>query len=143
MYYEYAHNVKDRGKIVSQEKLPALIKDSRDKGLELYLSTYLYDDELLEHMKAFRTVKSYKGIYHLPSIILDIDNHTTTKKEKLDEVLFLSFFKEKLDELITTFKIDEDLIQIWFSGRGYHVILPDIFEILIPPISPVTKERPS
>jgi KaiC/GvpD/RAD55 family RecA-like ATPase len=89
---------------------------------ELYRSYYTYDDNILEHRKLYKTVKGYEGILFLDNIIIDID-----KKESTDEdVLFRTqLFVERLCE---DWKFDRNELRIWYSGRGYHIVFPDIFK---------------
>jgi len=73
-------------------------------------------------MQQYKTVRGYVGKMWLDMIVIDID-----KGEDTDAgVLYRSqCFVQKLEE---DWKLDRNEIQIFFSGRGYHISFPDIFK---------------
>lgn len=88
---------------------------------ELYRSYYTYDEMILEHMKLYKTVRGYTGKVWLDNIVIDIDKGDDTN----EGVLYRSqCFVQKLED---DWKLDRNEIQIFFSGRGYHISFPDIF----------------
>lgn len=72
-------------------------------------------------MKLYKTVKGYTGTIWLDNITIDIDKG----KSSDDEVLYRTqIFVERLEE---DWKLDRNEIRIWYSGRGFHLVFPDIF----------------
>jgi hypothetical protein len=90
-------------------------------GEELYRSYYTFNADFPKHLETFKTVKSFKGKCYLDRIILDID-----KGENSDEYV-LERTRESIRNMIGGLEIPENYIQPWFSGRGYHIHLPNIF----------------
>jgi len=122
MYVEIAQgSVKNRNIIIPLDQLRQRMIDAREKGEELYRSYYLYDDDIIEHFKVRKTVKSYKGKYYLKEIILDIDKGDSTDKFVLERTR--EFVKILIDDL----GMDYEHFKIFYSGRGYHIHLADYF----------------
>lgn len=111
----------NRGIIIPLEDFAGAVKNARSKGMELYRSYYLYDEEVLEHMKIRKTVKGYKGKYYVDKLIFDIDKGSDSDDFVRNRVK--AFFEKLVDD----WKLSENMIGIWFSGRGYHITTPDIF----------------
>ncbi len=122
MFVEIAvGNVKNRNVIIPIDQLKQRIVDARESGAELYRSYYVFDDEILEHLKVRKTVKNYKGKYYLKQIVLDID-----KGDKTDE-LILTRAREFARALWEDWHMSEDHFKIFYSGRGYHFHMADYF----------------
>ena len=122
MFVEIAvGNVKTRNIIIPIERLKQRIVDARDKNEELYRSYYVFDDEILEHLKVRKTIRGYKGKYYLKQIILDID-----KGDRTDEITLIRA-KEFCEILTDDFKMDPYHFKIFYSGRGYHFHMADYF----------------
>lgn len=121
MYVELAkRGTSDRGYIVDVKDYVERINTAIQEKSELYRSYYQYDEEMLEHMKIRKTVKGYKGKYYLDRLLFDIDKSSDNDEGVLRRA---KMFIEKLYD----WKLDEDNIQIWYSGRGYHIVTPDFF----------------
>ena len=117
-YHELAvGSVSNRGIIVPASQVPSYIKDGKQ---ELYRSYFQYGPEILEHMKVLKSVRTYRGHYHISAIIFDIDKGPNTDQATLDTV------KAFVDRLKKEF-VSGDGIWVYFSGRGYHVQVPDFF----------------
>jgi len=84
---------------------------------ELYMSLYRFDKELLDHFRIRRTIANYQGKYSLPYILFDIDKGEASDSDLL---IFVNQFIEELD-------LPDEYIQPWFSGRGYHIVVPNLF----------------
>ena len=117
-YIEIAvRDPKNRGMIIPLIDL----KKQLQPKIELYRSYYTFDDQILEHRKAYKTASGYEGKMWLDNITIDIDKDKSTD----DEVLYRTqIFVERLWE---DWKLDRNEIRIWYSGRGYHITFPDIF----------------
>lgn len=131
-YVEYAiGKVSNRNLIVELKKLPLLIKTAQSEGKDLYRSYYCYDDDIIEHFKLYKTVRSFKGKYYLDNIKIDVDKGTKRgdTKEESDQKDQILLMKVRLlcEELIDNWKLEIDCIQCWYSGSGFHIIVPDFF----------------
>jgi len=84
---------------------------------EMYMSMYRYDEEVLKHFEIRKTIANYRGKHYLPHITFDID-----KGEASDEDL-LTYVRMFIEDL----ELDEEYIQPWYSGRGYHIVVPNLF----------------
>ena len=117
-YLEYAiGSVANRNREAKAQEFPDIVK--ANLGEEIYRSMFLYDEGILEHVKDNKTVANYKGIQSLDKILFDID-----KKDDGDNAILDTL--ELVNELIEE-KAEEDQIHVWFSGRGFHVVIPDYY----------------
>lgn len=85
----------------------------------LYRSIYSYDKEILDHMSIRKTVRNYRGKFYLDQIYFDIDKGVNSDQAVLDHA---KYFIDELD-------LPQEYVQIWFSGTGYHIVVPDLFNI--------------
>lgn len=120
-------SVSNRGIIVPIEEVHSFLKPNE----ELYVSYFSYDQDIVEHMKTYKTVKSFKGKHYLRNIIFDLDKGALTENALLELVRY--FINETLRD---EWKLDIDEIQPFFSGRGFHIHTSDFFgfkdEITLP-----------
>lgn len=109
---ELTNDFKKRGNLVPVEELKN--KDfSKDQW---FRSVYLFDNNIIKHMETTGSVARYDGIVYPEFIPIDIDNHP--------KVLTVDILRSILLDL-SDLGIDlESDIHIYFSGRGFHVILP-------------------
>lgn len=122
-YIEIAEgSVKNRGIIIPADKLWERITKSRENNEELYNSVWEFEDKILDHFKSYKTISSFKGKASIPYIIFDID-----KKEDTDE-----FVLRRAQEFVRRLEQDYDVrpeeLRIFYSGRGYHVYMPNYFK---------------
>jgi|15BtaG_2_1085339.scaffolds.fasta_scaffold00247_18 hypothetical protein len=82
---------------------------------EVYRSMFLLDDSIDE----CKSIKDYKGVYALDRILFDFDIKDDGNALVKEVLNFHSALIER--------GANKDLIQIWFSGRGFHVIIPDYY----------------
>tara|TARA_Y100000310_G_scaffold206189_1_gene206566 strand:+ start:7993 stop:9708 length:1716 start_codon:yes stop_codon:yes gene_type:complete len=98
------------------------------KAQALFRSYYTFDEELVEHFKVRKTIKNYHGKFYLDRIIFDIDKGSNSNEQCVDDA------QEFLGKLIETLEnakdgIDvQEYIQPWFSGRGFHFCIPNVFD---------------
>jgi len=114
-------HVGQRGVVIPLLSLQSYIKPATFKH-ELYKSYFTFDNELVEHFKVFKTIKKFRGKYYLDNILFDIDKGVNTEKQLIENV---RFFVE--EELKNNWELPEEYIQVWFSGNGFHVVIPEIF----------------
>lgn len=114
-------NFKNRGLAVPVSDLYTYQKQALQSSSELYRSYYFFDEEILEHLKIRKTIRSYKGLYYLDRIVFDIDIGTDSNNYVHERA------KGFIHSLIEDWELSEDHIRAWFSGRGYHIVTPDFF----------------
>ena len=121
MYCEVAlGHPSHRGTVIPEEELKSWILKAQATDQSLFRSYYSFDKEILEHMKVMKTIRSYKGKFYLNRIIFDID-----KGKDTDE-----FVLERARRFVLKLTTEWDLgghISVWFSGQGYHILIPEIF----------------
>lgn len=115
-------SVSNRGNIIAADSLMEVLKNN--VGVELYRSYYSFDEEILDHFKKYKSVRTYKGKHYLDKIILDVD-----KGHNTHEVVLLKA-QNLYQRIIDDFSIQEDHIKIYFSGNGYHLVIPDVFHFI-------------
>lgn len=121
-YVEIASgHITRRGTAVKKSLLSAYI-DKKDAKHELYHSWYSFDHEMAHYIKVNKTIVGFKGVHFVDSIVLDID-----KKDLEDDALldYVRYFVNT--ELLSDLAIQEEHIQVWFSGTGFHVELANVF----------------
>ena len=96
-----------------------LHKHIREKT-ELYRSLFTLDETAYVHFRDQGTIRSYKGKFSLDRIIFDIDKGHNSGEDTRERACR---FIECLIELGCT----SELIRIWFSGRGFHIDIPNIY----------------
>lgn len=93
-----------------------------EDGKELFKSYFAFDDKVKQHILMGRkTAQGFNGEFHLQQLILDIDRGTDSLEKTIHRT------KELANKLIKDFDL-EDNFQIWFSGTGFHIHLPNIFD---------------
>lgn len=108
-------SVSSRGRVIPLNELHKYLSNKT----EVYRSLFILDDTAKEHFTKRKTIRSFKGKYMLDKILFDIDKKTDTGEYLCERV------KSFIDDYLFTF--NEDEIRIWFSGRGFHIEIPDIF----------------
>jgi len=89
-------------------------------GKELYRSMFLYSEEILDHVNKYGSVKDFKGVQALDKITFDIDIDSGGSEQLMRKTT--EFIKN-----LASKGTKQDYIQIWFSGRGFHVVIPDLY----------------
>lgn len=111
----------NRGSAIPVGELGDWVTKAQVNGMPLYRSYYSFDAELIDHLRVFKTIRTFKGKRYLDQIIFDID-----KGKDAD-----AYVLERVRAFITRLTEDwlaEEHIHTWFSGSGYHVTIPDIFQ---------------
>jgi hypothetical protein len=114
-------DVRFRGRVFNTSALPTLIKQAQSTNQVLYFSYYEFEEDIIHHFQKYKSIRSYKGKCYLKRILFDIDKGSNTAELTLERT------KVFIDKLVDDWKIDEDNLKIWFSGSGYHIVIPDIF----------------
>ena len=103
-----------RGKLIAKSKLVNYIETETP----LFRSVYLYTKDAVDYAESNGGLKNYFGQRAIDWIILDIDrgdNSDTYTKDKAISVVM------QLAEL----EVDDYNLQIYFSGSGYHIAVPN------------------
>ena len=81
---------------------------------DTFVSLFSYDTDVMEYVEENKTLSGYDGLIYMPSeFLLDVDgNDVPTAKSKT--LKLLSILKNK-----------NVPYNIYFSGRGFHVGIPD------------------
>ena len=124
--------VSNRGLAIPVAQLGAHVVRARELGQELYRSWYTFDEGLVEHLQKYKTIRLYKGMVYLDRITFDIDKGKNTDQTVLDHARMFA-------EMLSEDWIDDPVnIQCWYSGTGYHIVIPDIFGFEPSPTLPET-----
>ena len=109
-------SVSNRAIAIQPDELHKYIKPNQ----ELYRSLFTLDDTAFEHFRDQHTIKTYKGKFSLDRIILDIDKGKDTG----------DFTMTRASDVVTQLiemGCEEKYIRVWFSGRGFHIDIPNIY----------------
>ena len=119
-YLEYAvGSISNRMNICNVDEFTSIAKKSF--GQEIYHSMYLYSVDIIEHVNKTGSVSEFNGIQAIDKIILDIDLVGEKSGEQTREKVL------ELVKLMNDKGISDELIQIWFSGSGFHLHIPNIY----------------
>jgi hypothetical protein len=121
-YFEIAvGKFSNRNIIIPTTKLIDFVKKCQEDNSELYRSYYYYDQTILDHLKIHASVRGFAGTRYLMGIFLDLD------KDAASDTALLARGRIVVERLLSQWKLKPEHIRISFSGRGYHIGLPNIF----------------
>ena len=113
----------NRGKIIPVTDITKYIElANNQEHQELYVSYYRFDEKIIEHQKKYNTLKGFDGKAYINQIVLDIDRGDSSDEEVLDKT------KEFVNDMCYGMDIPESHVIPWFSGSGYHITLPNIYQ---------------
>ena len=120
-YLEYAvGSVANRMNICKASEFTSIIQ--KNIGKEIYRSMFMYDESVIQYVNTEETISGFKGDKWIDKIVLDIDMKGKSKgDETIKNVLKLI---DKLNEK----GIGNELINVWFSGTGFHIHIPNIYQ---------------
>ena len=119
-YVEYAiGSVSNRFNLCKLNEFYNVIANNPNQ--EIYRSMFLYDKDIHDHLKETKSIGNYSGIQAVDKLYLDID---LAGEKRGDETIKTV---QEVIEHIKSMSIPEDYIQLWFSGRGFHIHLPDVY----------------
>ena len=104
------------------DKLNEFVKKYQNKEVELYTSYYDFHKDLITHFKTHNCMTDFKGNYILNEIILDIDLLFDTYDD------LLKIVKYHIDFIIDELNCNKNQIKPYFSGTGFHIHIPNIFD---------------
>ena len=109
----------NRGTFIKKDELKQWTKRAVIEGEPLYRSMYLYTDDVLKYMEENNKISGYYGSRHIDNILIDID-----KKDNSDE-LTLQKTRDIIGLLMNEYDLSSWNMRAYFSGSGYHIILPN------------------
>jgi len=106
--------------ICKVDEFPSIIQENI--GKEVYRSMFMYDESVVQYIQTEETISGFKGDRWIDKIVLDID---MKGKSKGDETV-----KNVLDliEELNGKGIGNELINVWFSGTGFHIHMPNVYQ---------------
>mgnify|MGYP003674028082 FL=1 len=110
-------SVSNRAYAIRPEHITKYIKPRQ----ELYRSLFTLDDTAFNHFRDKGSIKSYKGKYSLKTIIFDIDKGRKTGEDTRQRAI--AFMNTLLEQGVDT----STQAHIWFSGRGFHIEIPNLY----------------
>lgn len=117
-YIELAiSSVSNRAYAIRPEHITKYIKPNQ----ELYRSLFILDESSFNHFRDKGSIKSYKGTYALNTIIFDIDRGKKTGEDTRQRAI--AFMNTLLEQGVDT----STQCHIWFSGRGFHIEIPNLY----------------
>ena len=115
-YIEIAQGTpRNRGVLIPKVEL----KNYINPEVPLYRSAYLYDEEAKDAIEQKGSVSSYYGSRDIDNILIDIDKGSNTNEQTLNQV------KGILMQLEDAGLSLEESCQAFYSGTGYHLIIPN------------------
>ena len=110
------------GIAIHKDMLGDYLKKAQEANLELYRSVFSFDKGIMDHMRTNKSPSGYEGTKYLDIITLDIDRAKDTDA--------MVYHRTKVfgERLMDDWKLSEDLIHFYYSGSGYHICIPDIFQ---------------
>ena len=122
-YIEYAKgSCSNRANTTPLFTLPTIVAECIKDKKELYRSYYEYDEDMVEYVSQRHTVRDFPGKYYCNRILFDIDfkkDGEICREEALDVA----------EALELKYEIPRDAIKIAFSGRGFHISIPNYFNL--------------
>ncbi len=109
-----------QGTCIPSTELWNKMRQCQANNVELYRSFFSYEGKLKDHMRTRKSPSGFIGDMAIDTIVLDID------REKNTDEFVLQRARLFLERLMEEWKLEDD-VQPWFSGTGYHFVLPDIF----------------
>lgn len=107
-----------RGIVLPHSKIGTYTKLARETGNELYRSLFMFEEDILEHFKVKKTIRSYHGNAHMEKLLLDIDAGAND-----DETM------RRVEQTLARLHALGITPTIWFSGTGFHLTCNDPFHI--------------
>ena len=116
MYVEIAKGTpSNRGTLVPKNELHKYLEPE----VPLYRSLYLYDDTSISEIEGKGSVSNYYGTRFIDKVLIDIDKGQDTNDQTLKNArnYLMALENEGLNL--------KNAVQVYFSGSGYHFILPN------------------
>lgn len=115
LYVEYAtFTPGNRNKIALEDNILSYLP--KKGAVPMYRSVYSYDEEIIEYMKSHTSLKNFPGKKYITNVPIDIDKGTNSDEYVLEKARKMVYRLEELE-------VFKESYQIYFSGRGYHIMV--------------------
>jgi|TARA_R110000824_G_scaffold87357_2_gene215473 hypothetical protein len=111
-------DVSSRNVVIPYHKLSEIV--NKNIGKEIYRSMFLYQKSIVNHIEDTGSIKGYEGIQALDKIVFDVDKGTKSNEDLKKQT-------HKLMRKLVDLDCHPKYINIWFSGRGFHVVIPNLY----------------
>jgi len=121
---EYATgSVANRHQLCDVKEWPSILQSKISTKQEIFRSMFLYDESIKDHVLETGSVSQFNGERYIDNIILDVDpqGNAQWKGDEARETVL------KLIDAMNGKGIGNEIIQVWFSGRGFHVHIPNVY----------------
>lgn len=116
----------NRGIAATLNDIPKLQLEAQKQSLELYRSYYFFDETLQDHLRAFKTVRGFPGDPIIEQVLLDVDKGTDTDEHTLHRA------RNVFHQLVDVYEVEDVNIRVFYSGRGFHIMLPNLWDFKTP-----------
>ena len=122
-FYVEVNSEKINRKVVPFEEMSKLVRMHAKHRNTFYMSYYLFDNEINEHYsRGVKTVRGYRGNIYFRKLIIDIDKGKDTPEFVLRRAREFCF------RINDEYEVPYESIEYYFSGTGYHIVLPNMFK---------------
>ncbi len=124
MYYKefITGDLRKRGLLLPVEAIKDKITELHNTRTEYYTSVFYYNEEAVKYVQENGSLKGYNQSIGVDEIVFDIDIKDNTDEYVLEKArIFVS-------SLINKWDITAEELEIWYSGRGYHIYMNDYFK---------------
>ena len=111
-------DVSSRNQVVPYNEVGKVVDSNI--GKEVYRSMFLYQKDIKDHIEDTGSIKGYRGVQAIDKIVFDVDKGT-------DESTDIKQQTNKLMKKLVELGCKTEHISIWLSGRGFHVVIPDLY----------------
>ena len=111
-------DVSSRNQVVPYNEVGRIVDGNI--GKEVYRSMFLYQKDIKDHIKDTGSIKGYRGVQAIDKIVFDVDKGA-------DESTDIKQETNKLMKKLVKLGCKTEHINIWFSGRGFHIVIPDLY----------------
>ena len=115
-------NLRNRGFLYTTDELKSEITNLLNSKTDYYTSIFYFNEEIVKYFQQNGSIKGFNGNIGVDDIVFDIDIGKNSDDYVLEKA------REFVKELIFKWDLSEKEIDIWYSGRGYHIYINDYFK---------------
>ncbi len=115
-------NLRNRGFLYTTDELESEITNLLNSKTDYYTSIFYFNEEIVKYFQQNGSIKGFNGNIGVDDIVFDIDIGKNSDDYVLEKA------REFVKELIFKWDLSEKEIDIWYSGRGYHIYINDYFK---------------
>ncbi len=111
-----------RNRVVPLDTLGRHAEAARRNRTPMFRSLFSFDDSLNQYLRMHKgSVAGFNGVAYLDAILIDIDKGEYSDEDTLQRARDIVAQLQDLTGIVT------QNIRPAFSGRGYHIVIPNIF----------------